>query len=95
MEPQELLERYVDGVRFPPSNAFDVIELLQTRSRLAAVEDALDDAQQAALQDADDLFLRQAPAFHDGVSGLGDMDELRRRHQVPRLHWWWHLERLM
>lgn len=89
-----LLEDYVDGVDFPEVSGFEVLELLDVRSRLAAREGELDEAQRRQLEDADAEFLRHAPVFYENVVVLGDLGDLRRRSGASCSHWWWYLEKL-
>jgi hypothetical protein len=91
---KELLDQYSTGVRFPRDTAFEVLELLRIRTRLAALEGELGEDDSLRLGDADDALLRQAGAFNEAISGLGDLEDLRWREGVPEHHWWWQLERL-
>ena len=89
-----LLEDYVGGVHFPDVSGFEVLELLDVRSQLAARESELDAAQRTRLEDADSVFLRHAALFHESVIPLGDLGDLRRRAGACCSHWWWYLEKL-
>jgi hypothetical protein len=91
---QQVLEHYVKAVQFPEVSGFEVLELLDMRSRLAVREGELDAAQRAQLEDADDVFLRHAPLFYESVAALGDLNELRHRAGAACSHWWWYLEKL-
>ena len=93
-EAQRLLEYYVKAVQFPEISGFEVLELLDVRSRLATEESELDEAQRAQLEDADSVFLRYTPMLYERVIALGDLAHLRRRAAVPCSHWWWYLEKL-
>jgi hypothetical protein len=93
-ELQRLLEHYLKGVRFPEVSGFEVLELLDVRSRLAAQENELDVVQWEQLEDADGVFLLHAPMFCESVAALGDLNDLRRRAAVPCSHWWWYGEKL-
>ena len=93
-EVERLLGLYVKAVAFPEVSGFEVLELLDVRSRVAAQESELDAAGRARLEEADTLFLRHAPKFHQSVAALGDLGDLRRRASAPCSHWWWYLEKL-
>jgi hypothetical protein len=82
------------AVQFPEVSGFEVLELLDVRSRLATVESELDEAQRAQLEDADSVFLRYTPMLYESVITLGDLADLRRRAAAPCSHWWWYLEKL-
>ena len=91
---QRLLEQYIKAVRFPEASGFEVLELLDVRSKLAAQEIALDAEQRLQLEEADSMFLRHAPVFYESAVVLGDLSDLRRRAAAPCSHWWWYLEKL-
>jgi len=92
---ERLLEHYIKGVRFPDVSGFEVLELLDVRSKLAIRESELDPAQLAKLEDADGVFLQHAPMLYESVTELGELSELRHRAAVPCSHWWWYLEKLV
>jgi hypothetical protein len=92
---QQLLDDYADGVEFPEVSGFEILELLDSRSALAARESELDGGQRARLEQADTLFLRNAPMFYENVTTLGNLSDLRRRAAAPCSHWWWYLEKLV
>ncbi|MBM4048886.1 MAG: hypothetical protein FJ279_27610 [Planctomycetes bacterium] len=93
-EVERLLEHYVKGVRFPEASGFEVLELLDVRSKLAAQEAELNWTQRAQLEDADSTFIRHAPMFRESLAALGDLSELRSRARASCSHWWWYLEKL-
>lgn len=93
-ELQRILGNYVKSVQFSEVSGFEVLELLDIRSRLAARESELDAAQRTQLEDADVVFLRHASKFYEAIATLGNLKELRRRAAAPCSHWWWHLEKL-
>ncbi len=90
----QLLEQYMKAVRFPGVSGFEVLELLDLRSNLAALESELGAEQRAQLEEAESVFLRNAPLFYESVAALSDLAELRRRAAAPCSHWWWYLEKL-
>ena len=89
-----LLESYVKAVEFPGVSGFEVLELLDVRSRIAAQEADLDPVARERLEDADSMFLRHSVRFYECVALVGDLRDLRRRASVPCSHWWWYLEKL-
>ncbi len=93
-EVQRLLTLYGDAVRFPEVSGFEILEMLDVRSRLARREDDLNSADQARLEEADTVFLENAPSFFDRVDAVGNLSQLRRRASAPCSHWWWYLEKL-
>ncbi len=93
-EAQRLLSHYGNAVRFPEVSGFEVLEMLDVRSRLARRETDLTSAEQARLEKADTVFLEHTPDFFDRVDAIGNLSELRRRASAPCSHWWWYLEKL-
>jgi hypothetical protein len=93
-DASRLLESYEVDVQYPGVSGFEILEMLDIRSRIADLERGLDTEQRARLEAADDKLLRNAPAFFQSVASIGDLPELRRRADVPCSHWWWYLERL-
>jgi hypothetical protein len=92
---QKLLEEYTQAVRFPEVSGFEVLELLDVRSRLAERESELDEEERGRLKGADRLFRTNAERFRKSLANVGDIRELRRRAGVPASHRWWHLEKLV
>lgn len=93
-DTRRLLESYATAVQFPGTSGFEVLELLDTRTSLAEREGELDPAARAVLEQADFLFIRNAPQLYESVLPLGEMAVLRRRAAPPCSHWWWYLEKL-
>jgi hypothetical protein len=83
---QRLLEHYIQGVRFPEVSGFEVLELLDVRSNLAAREGELSATERAQLESADTAFRRQASSFYESVAELGEMEDLRRHAGAPCSH---------
>ena len=73
-----LVQRYATSLRFPDVSGFEVLELLQLRSRLADLEHELAPAERAALEAADATFLDNAPALHRQVSEVVTLETLRQ-----------------
>lgn len=89
----KLLADYEASVGFPQVSGFEILELLDVRSRLALAESQLNAAEKEQLEKADEIFLAQAAEFYEQVAAVADIREMRRRAAVPISHWWWHLEK--
>jgi len=89
----QLLADYEAGVGFPQVSGFEILELLDVRSRLALAESQLNAAEKEQLEKADEVFLAQAAEFYEQVAAVADIREMRRRAAIPISHWWWHLEK--
>jgi hypothetical protein len=93
-DASRLLESYEVDVQYPGVSGFEILEMLDIRSRIADLERGLDTEQRARLEAADDRLLRSAPAFFQSVAAIADLPEMRRRSHTPGSRWWWYLERL-
>ena len=87
-----LVESYATAVRFPDVSGFEILELLDQRSRLAQVERELTPAERSALETADATFLQNAPILYRQVSAVADLETLRKGAEVLPSHWWWYLD---
>lgn len=94
-EHASLIEEYATAVRFPDVSGFEILELLDLRSRIAEVEPELAPTERAALEAADAAFLHHAPTLHRQLSEVADLESLRRDTGVRPSHWWWYLDSLV
>lgn len=94
-EYEHLLASFCQGVCHPQVNGFEVLELLDVRSALAQQEGELNEGARKKLEDADDLFLKNARQFYENVARVADLEEMRKRAAVSPSHWWWYLEKLV
>lgn len=93
-DPHRLLEAYVEDVRHPEVSAFELLDLLQTRSTLAAREADLSSEECRRLEEADAHLLAAGPLILTRLTELAPLSTLRRRANVSPSHWWWYLELL-
>lgn len=89
---ERALEAYRTGVAFPDVSGFEILELLDLRSKLAESEADLSPQDKTILEKADSVFLGNTPAFLRSLSGVGQLEDLRARASVPCSHWWWYLD---
>jgi hypothetical protein len=93
-EMELLLKHYINAVQFPKISGFEVLELLDVRSKIAQCETEFSNIQRAQLEEADSTFMRHAVEFHESVVELGDLSAMRQRANVPCSHWWWYIDKL-
>jgi hypothetical protein len=93
-DPRRLLEQYIADVQHPDVSAFELLDLLQTRSVLATLEAQLSTDERQRLEDADSQLFAAAPVFLSRLLELAPLPTLRRRANVSPSHWWWYLDRL-
>ena len=93
-DPSQLLAYYEASVCFPQVSGFEILEMLDVRSRMVLAESQLSAAEKDRLEKADEVFLAHASEFYERVTEVADLREMRSRAEVPISHWWWHLEKL-
>ena len=91
---QDLLNSYSLGLAHPEVSGFELLDLLETRSALAAVEGDLQETERRQLEDADALFLNLAETLYHQISAVADLAQTRHQSRIPPSHWWWYLDRL-
>lgn len=93
-ETTQLVADYAAGVNFPRVSGFEILELLDVRSRLVGAEPQLSASEQEQLERADEIFLAHAGEFYEQIAEVANLKEMRQRAAIPSSHWWWHLEKL-
>lgn len=94
-EKEKLLRDYSVGVRHPEVSGFEVLELLDLRSRITGLEAELTEDEKRMLEESDSLFLNQASRFYESLSQVANLAEMREQVGATPSHWWWYLERLV
>jgi len=94
-EKEKLLRDYSVGVRHPEVSGFEVLELLDLRSRITGLEAELTEDEKRMLEESDSLFLNQASRFYESLSQVANLAEMREQAGATPSHWWWYLERLV
>lgn len=94
-ERERLLRDYSIDVRYPEVSGFEVLELLDLRSRITGSEAELTEDEKRMLEEADSVFLNQASRFYESLSQVANLAEMREQVGATPSHWWWYLERLV
>jgi len=94
-EKEKLLRDYSVGVRYPGVSGFEVLDLLDLRSRITGLEAELTEDEKRMLEESDSLFLNQASRFYESLSQVANLAEMREQVGATPSHWWWYLERLV
>ncbi len=90
----ELIEYLSEGINSPDVSGFELLELLDIRSRIASRELLFSEADKVLLEDLDRKFMRMADFLLSRISEVADLSEVRRRsHSLPS-HWWWYLDEI-
>jgi hypothetical protein len=88
------LTNYKVSVQFPAVSGFEILEMLQTRSHLAQIENSLSAVERSELESADATFLAHLNEFYASLAEIADLSELRAQMNTLPSHWWWHLDKL-
>jgi hypothetical protein len=94
-EKERLLKDYAISVHHPQVSGFEILELLDLRSRIAELEAELTEGERRRLEEADSLFLKSANRFYESLSQVADLAEMREQVGASPSHWWWYLEKLV
>ena len=91
----ELIEYLSEGINSPDVSGFELLELLDIRSRIASRELLLTEAvDKVLLEDLDRKFMGMADFLLSRISEVADLSEVRRQsHSLPS-HWWWYLDEI-
>lgn len=91
---QELMEYLSEAINYPDVSGFELLELLDVRSRLASREPLFSEDDKVLLEGLDRRFLKMAGLLLSRISEVADLSEVRRRsHSLPS-HWWWYLDEI-
>ena len=94
-EKGRLLRDYSVSVHYPEVSGFEILELLDLRSRIAELEPALTENEKRRLEEVDGLFLQDVNRFYESLAQVGDLAKMREQVGVSPSHWWWYLEKLV
>ncbi len=91
---QELIEHLSEAMDHPEVSGFELLEVLDIRSRLATREPLLSDDDRARLEELDRRFLKMADLLLERISEVADLAEMRQRAHILPSHWWWYLDEI-
>lgn len=89
------LAQYETDVRFPDVSGMEHLNMLLTRSRIAAEKDVLTDEQAGRLREADHYLLHNAEQFYEAIAAVANLAEWRETSGVSPEEWWWFLDVLV
>ncbi|MBM3238244.1 hypothetical protein FJZ31_18285 [Candidatus Poribacteria bacterium] len=90
-----LLKSYKVAVAYPDVSGFEVLELLDIRSKLAELENSLTINEKVTLEQADEILLDNMEAFYGKIQEIGYLPEFRKRAKVLPSHWWWYMDKFI
>jgi hypothetical protein len=88
----EYLKRYIIAVEHPEVSAFEHLEMLLMRDRLAEQEYTLNNDEKRRLKAADQTLLEHAAAFQAELARITSLESERQRRQPAPQRWWWYLD---
>lgn len=90
-----LLKSYKVAVEYPDVSGFEVLELLDMRSKLAELEARLTVSEKETLEQADEGLLDHLKLFYERIQEIGYLPELRQRAKALPSHWWWYMDQFV
>ena len=94
LKSKKLLDYLSEGVLHPDVSGFELLEILDVRSQLAAREPLLNENERNRLENLDRQLSRNAVIMAVRISEVADLSEMRKRTRVLPSHWWWYLDEM-
>jgi len=89
---KHLMDFISEAIDHMDVSGFEVLEILDVRSRLASREPLLDEQDKASLEGLDRRLLQMADSLIERISEVANLAEMRRRSHILPSHWWWYLD---
>ena len=89
------LTHYETDVCFPDVSGMEHLDMLLTRSRIAATKKELTPDQAERLLNADQHLLHNAEQFYRAIATVADLAEWGLTSSVSPEEWWWYLDVLV
>lgn len=81
------LTQYETDVRFPNVSGMEHLDMLLTRSRIAAEKDVLTDEQVGRLREADYYLLPNAYQFYEAIAAVANLAKWRETFSISPEEW--------
>ncbi len=91
---QGLMEYLSEALDHPDVSGFEVLEVLDIRSKLAFREPLFSENDRALLENLDRRFLDMANVWLTRVSEVSNLPDMRQRAHALPSHWWWYLDEI-
>lgn len=92
MSYHDLIAAYEVDVQFPDVSGMELLDMLLTRSEIAANEAHLSEDERRRVVTADRTLLRQAKQVCAAIQKIADLASWRHNNNFPVAHWWWYLD---
>jgi len=90
-----LLKVYKIALEYPDVSGFEVLELLDIRSKLAELENSLTINEKTILEQSDEMLLDNLESFYEKIQEIGYLPEFRMRAKILPSHWWWYMDKFI
>jgi hypothetical protein len=91
---QELIRYLSEAMDHPAVSGFELLEVLDIRSRLTPREPLLSIDDRALLEKVDKQILQMADVLLERISEVADLCEMRHRSHILPSHWWWYMDEI-
>lgn len=91
---QKHLDYLLESLDHTDVTGFELLEVLDIRSRLASREPLLSDQEKIQLENLDRRLLSMSDFITSRISEVADLSEMRKRSHVLPSHWWWYLDEI-
>lgn len=91
---QKHLDYLLESLDHTDVTGFELLEVLDIRSRLASREPLLSDQEKIQLENLDRRLLSMSDFITSRISEVADLAEMRKRSHVLPSHWWWYLDEI-
>ena len=88
------MEYLAEAMNHHDVSGFELIEVLDIRSQLAAREIVLSDDDKTRLEALDRQLLNLAFLWVTRISEVADLAQMRKKAHVLPSHWWWYLDEI-
>jgi len=89
------LTQYETDVRFPDVSGMEHLDMLITRSNIAANKDMFTSEQLNRLLVADETLYQNVERFTRAITVVGGLAEWRSTRVISPEEWWWYLDVLV
>ena len=91
---RDLMDYLSETMNHTDVSGFELLEILDVRSRLATREPLLNDEDKTQLESLDRTLVEMAEVLLERISEVADLAEMRHRAHVLPSHWWWYLDQI-
>ncbi|MCF8130156.1 MAG: hypothetical protein K9N10_16720 [Deltaproteobacteria bacterium] len=91
---EEMMEYLSEGMDHLDVSGFELLELLDLRSKLASREPLLSNKGKSRLEKLDQRLMNMADFWLERISEVSDLKDMRQRAHILPSHWWWYLDEI-